>query len=182
MRTLCADMLNYGAAAQVYFGYDTDNLVNTGVEYIHDFETTADPEISQTSATSGEGGNIFTSPSLSSRVVLQITAQMPNGSDVKLKVMDEEGNVLDTLDTTAVSANLFKVNFDRVGAKNMRTLYKFRFVDEGGVSPDSKTLTWSVESYVGRLMSANAAGTPTYEMARALLIYGDSAAAYLENQ
>ena len=180
MRTLCADMLNYGAAAQVYFGYDTDNLVNTGVEYIHDFETAETPAAVNHQSTTGEGGNLFPSASLSSRVVLQITAQMPNGSDVKLKVMDEEGNVLDTLETTAVNVNLFKVNFDRVGAKNMRTLYKFQFVDEGGVSADSKVLTWSVESFVAQKL-AGAAGTPTYELARALLIYGDSAKEYLGN-
>jgi hypothetical protein len=89
--------------------------------------------------------------------------------------------VLDTLDTTAVSANLFEVNFDQVGAKDMRTIYKFQFVDEGGVSADSRILTWSVESFVAQKLASNEPGSATYEMARALLIYGDSAKEYLGN-
>jgi hypothetical protein len=181
-RKLCADMLNYGAAAQVYFGYDTDNLVNADVEYIHDYETTGVPEAVNHQATEGTGGMLYPSASLSNRVVLNLKGAMTGGASVKLNVMDEEGNVLDTLDTTAVSANLFEVNFDQVGAKDMRTIYKFQFVDEGGVSADSKVLTWSVESFVAQKLASNEPGSATYEMARALLIYGDSAAAYLENQ
>ena len=32
LRTLAIDMLNYGAAAQVYFGYNTENLANSGID------------------------------------------------------------------------------------------------------------------------------------------------------
>ena len=125
---------------------------------------------------------LYTSASLSNRVVLNLKGAMTGGASVKLNVMDEEGNVLDTLDTTAVNANLFEVNFDQVGAKDMRTIYEFQFVDEGGVSADSRILTWSVESFVAQKLASNEPGSATYELARAMLIYGDSAAAYLENQ
>ena len=172
-------MLNYGAAAQVYFGYDVENLVNANVDHIHEYETTADPAAQNLQQITGDGGQIYQSASLSNRVVLQLTGQMPYGSDVKLKVMDADGALLCTLDTTAVNTNLFRANFDQVGAKDMRTLYKFQFVDEGGTSDDSKVLTWSVESFVFQKMRDNAPGTPTYEMARALLIFGDTAAEYL---
>ena len=178
-KKLSADMLNYGAAAQVYFGYDVENLVNANVDHIHEYETTADPAAQNLQQITGDGGQIYQSASLSNRVVLQLTGQMPYGSDVKLKVMDADGALLCTLDTTAVNTNLFRANFDQVGAKDMRTLYKFQFVDEGGTSDDSKVLTWSVESFVFQKMRDNAPGTPTYEMARALLIFGDTAAEYL---
>ena len=43
----------------------------------------------------------------------------------------------------------------------------------------SETLTWSVESYVAQQLANDKTGEAMKNLATALLVYGDSAAAYL---
>ena len=72
---------------------------------------------------------------------------------------------------------MYSAIYDNVGAKQMRELITATFVNGNG-DTISKTIHWSVESYVAQVR-ANTSSTETeIAMVNAMLTYGDSVAAY----
>ncbi len=182
LKTLAVDMLNYGAAAQIYFGYDTENLVNADLtDEQKALGTQTVPDALDASAVSGDGCNARASVSLQSKVKLYLTFiyKAAEDSDLKVVIRDSEGKVLGELAPSEINASNCKAVYDNVGARQMRELLTIELYDND--VPVSKTLTWSVESYVASIRADETSSAALVAAANAMLVYGDSAAAYFES-
>ena len=179
LRTLAADLLNYGAAAQVYFDFDPEHLVNADLspeqaQAMTDFATAQEAPAEKTN--SADGPTIYGSVSLMNRVILSLTAVVPgNPQKVQLRVTDPDSGESVLLKTNALNARIFQAEFSEISAENMRKEYQITAVADG--TDTGSPITWSVEGYIKALRQN---GDPReIALANALLIYGDSAAAYL---
>ncbi len=181
LKTLAVDMLNYGAAAQLNFSYDAENLVNADLtEEQKALGTQVNPESVDSTVITGDGINLTASVTLKSKVELTLTCmyKTEDASNVKFIFKDKDGNVLAELAPTKHIANkAVQCVYDQVGAKQMRELITIEVYD--GDTLVSKTLTWSVESYVAATLAKTTTSEILANMVNAMLIYGDSAAAYL---
>ncbi len=180
-KTLAVDMLRYGAAAQLNFGYDVENLVDkdlTAQQLAYGTQTA--PKAVDSSATTGDGLNLTTSVTVKSKVELTLTCMYAteDASNVKFVIKDSDGNVLAELAPSKHIANrAVQATYDNVGAKQMRELITIEIYD--GDTLVSKTLTWSIESYVASVLAKESTTDVLANMVNAMLVYGDSAAVYL---
>ena len=122
-----------------------------------------------------------TNVQVKSKVILTLTCMYGTASEnVKLVVTDHaDGSVkaeIPLASKTAGTRVYYQGSFDDVGARAMRTLYDFTVYD--GDTAVSKTVTWSVESYVA-YMRSTASDANQIALFNAILIYGDAVAAYL---
>ncbi len=181
MNTMAVDMLKYGAAAQIRFGYDVENLVTDSLsEKQLAYATEARAKATDSYSHAGNGANVTTNITVGSRVELSlscIASGVADASNVKCVIIGNNGAVLAELATENKAGVLYSAKYDNVGAKEMRNMITATFFDGG--KPISKTVRWSVESYVAQTR-ANAEATPEeIALVDAMLIYGDSVAAYL---
>ena len=185
-RVLAADMLNYGAAAQLFTNYDVEHLVNEELTAeqlakLDEYETKDLPLVEKTNSNyrpAGQSNILFNSVSLDNEVLLTLTVRAAEGADVKVLMKDHEsGTVVETLDTEWVGSN-YVVNYSGIGADKMRVAYDFVAQIDGEETGNIRT--WSVEGYVAEIRSTNLPVQTA--MANALLVYGDSAAAYFAAQ
>ena len=185
-RVLAADMLNYGAAAQLFGNYNTEHLVNEELTAeqlakLDEYETKELPVVEKTNSNyrpEGQSNILFNSVSLDNEVLLTLTVRAAEGADVKVLMKDHEsGTVVETLDTEWVGSN-YVVNYSGIGADKMRVAYDFVARIDGAEAGNVRT--WSVEGYVGELRSGS--NQLQINVANALLAYGDAAAAYFAAQ
>jgi hypothetical protein len=184
---LCADMLNYGAAAQVYKDFQTDHLVNqelsaNALAKLHQYETTELPVVAKTNVNTkpeGEEECLYTSVGLDNEVKLVLTVRKDAGTQgVQVQVKNHAtGAVVTTLDTTWMGRT-FQASFSGIGAAAMRT--EFDFVTLVNGVETGNIYTWSVEAYVGEIRSDS--NQAKVNVANALLTYGDAAAGYFAAQ
>jgi hypothetical protein len=175
VRTLAADLLNYGAAAQVYFDFDAENLVNENL----DAEAAADLAQYQTQneapaekVNSAEGPNLFSSVSIKNRVVLNLTSRGLNteGSvQIQVKLGD---TVKAILDTTKVGS-VYTARYDQIEAAEMRSEFQFVTLVDGVET--GNTLTWSLEGYVNFSRNNPDASPTELALMNAMLKYVDAA-------
>ncbi len=183
LKTMAVDMLRYGEAAQYHFSYDTENLVtNELTEEQLAYATKDLPEAVDYQQFSGEGANVTTSIIVGSKVELSLSTIVRNLTDpsaVKCVITDEDGKVLAELATGCLANAMFSAKYDNVGAREMRKMICATFYDADG-NAISKTLRWSVESYVAQTRANAKAGETEINMVNAMLTYGDAVAAYME--
>lgn len=181
--TMIVDLLNYGAASQVYAGYQTDNLVNSEL---------TDVQKSWASKDTKEFKNIrnFNYKTISNPTVQWNSCGLVLGNAIMFKVKFTANNVENkTVEITLRNAkftydkNDFKDNGDGTYYVCCDELYAdemsddiFLTVYENGV-PCSNTMRFSVESYA-RLVRDNYKGTPLDEMITTMMLYGNSAKEY----
>jgi hypothetical protein len=179
-RTLCADLLNYGAAAQIYFENKTDDLANENLsaEAQAALEEYATADEAPASLVNGSNGpNVFGSVSVMNRVVLSVSVLGVSGETVKVRVKNHEtGVVKEDLDTTA-SGPVFIAKFTNVEADEMRTMFDIVALVDGVET--GTPLTWSVEGYVRAARESASTGAEELALFNALLIYADSAALFM---
>ena len=180
LKTLAVDMLNYGAAAQVNFNYDAENLVNADLTDEQKLLGTQEtPSATDSSATSGDGGRITTSVSLQSKVLLYVNCNYAKteNSNLEFVVKNLNGDVLERFAPTVAAAKMCQGVYGNVGARQMRDLITIELYDNGKLV--SQTLTWNIESYVAQTRANSASSDALIATVNAMLTYGDSAAAYL---
>lgn len=186
-RVLAADMLNYGAAAQLFLDYDTEHLVNEELTAeqlakLEEYETKELPPVEKTNSNykpEGATDILFTSVTLGNEVLLKLTVNLPETTEgVQVLVKDHlTGNTVTTLETS-YSGSSFRAVYNDIGASKMRTEYDLVTVVNGVET--GNTRTWSVEAYVGEIRTGSL--PLKTDLANALLTYGDSAAAYKATQ
>jgi len=180
LKTLAVDMLNYGAAAQIRFNYNTDGLVNADLTQQQlAYATKTIPAAVDSSKIYGNGNNITTSITLSSQVELHLNCiyAPTDASAVQYVVTNmQTGKVLAVLPVTVKAGVMCQAIYQNVGAKEMRNLIGVTMFDSGKVV--SKTLVWSVESYVASVRAKSDVTQEELSMVNAMLTYGDSVAAY----
>jgi hypothetical protein len=180
--TLAADMLNYGAAAQIFRNYETDHLVNeelseAALEKLDTYETKELPEVNKTNNNTipeGQSNILFSSISMQNSVQLQLNIRLDASTEnVQVKVTKHETGEQVALLDAAYGTGAFAASFDQVGAKDMRTEYDFVTLVNGVETGNVRTI--SIEGCVAEIRKGTNA--KQINLANALLTYGDSAAA-----
>lgn len=189
LKTLLADMLNYGASAQTYWNYNTANLVNRDLTVEQAaFATQADPALSDGCALADNTGTILLSGVsllLKEKVAVKYYLE-PNGytgrmSELTLKVtfVDKNGDAQTELisgDRFTQAANgRYAVVFDKLNPTQLRTLCTAEVCDAEG-NRLSGTLTYSAESYAARKQTDTNA--KLVQLLKNMMKYGDSTAKY----
>ena len=183
LRTLLVDLLNYGAAAQIYAGYQTDNLVNSDL---------TDVQKDWASKDTTEFKNIR---NLNYKTISNPTAEWKTCSlvlknsimvKVKFSAKDVENKTVEiVLKNTkfTYTKDDFVNNGDGTYYVYCNELFANELSDdllftiyENGV-PCSNTMLFSVESYA-RLVRDNYKDKPLDKMTTAMMLYGNSAKAY----
>ena len=98
-------------------------------------------------------------------------------SDLEFVVKTANGDVLERFAPSVETARICQGVYGNVGARQMREPITIELYDNGVLV--SQTLTWSIESYVAQTRTNNASSASLIATVNAMLIYGDSAAAYL---
>lgn len=183
LRTLLVDLLNYGAASQVYMDYKTDNLVNASLTEEHkawgtstertletvqnlEYETIENPTVQW------KGGGLNLQKSVGMR--FKITAD--NIENLTVKVINDIGEeTVITSDTFEATEGGYYVFFEGLNASQMSDVVYLTVYD--GEIAVSNTIRYSIESYA--YAKQNSTDTNLAELVKAMMRYGDSAKAYV---
>ncbi len=182
-------LLNYGAAAQKYFKYNEDKLVNAELsdedkklnnDALYDAEMTATEPAGTACVTEIGGFSVIFGNTLSLRILVNVDAsetdQEPkiwfSKTDSELDA-SKEATVTSTIDTSApyylvedIGLNeMSNLMYMKVGAKPNRQYYY------------GYTISYSVQSYVARICSQFEAGTPESDLVRSMMELGLAVAA-----
>ena len=190
MVTLIMDMLNYGAAAQVYFDRHADAPVNEAFESFKTYASyasadfrTALENLSATENAEGKNGKLNLGLDLGTRIGIQYKVTVPsdvNAEDVTLVITDAEGNVLENLEVAGNetdSRGRYLVNFYGFTSRDMRrVVYATAYANGEAITG---TYAYSISTYAwGVQENASLQPTELVSVTRAMMLYGDSAAAY----
>ena len=149
IRTLAADLLNYGAAAQVYFHYDTEHLVNENLSAeaqaaMEEFATTGEAPAELVNTPSGP--TIFGSVSVMNRIILSMSVRGMGSADrVQIQVRNHETGALKDTVEAEKRGSIWIAKYAGFEPGDMRTAFDFV-----ALADDVETgtpLTWSVEGY-----------------------------------
>ena len=189
LKTLLVDMLNYGAAAQIYFNYNTDNLANA--DLTEDQQALASQELAEmTSHKNTVGGEDATVVLAGTALVLENAIETNyylnlNGykaEDLVAKItyvdcLGKEVEVVVEGKDFAVKDQYHVVRFSGLSSREMRTVYSMTVFDKEG-NVVSATYEYSIESYAVSQLSKTAEGSNFYNILVAMMKYGFSAESY----
>ena len=188
LRTLLVDLLNYGAAAQAYVGYNTDSPVNAFLtEEQKAWGTQEDAAVDKeafnlTYATvenptvQWKSGGLY----LQDRINMRFTLETADTTDLTIKIVAMgRTHTFTAEDLVPVenAENQYYIYFDWLNASQMRenvliTAYQ-------GEKAVSNTVQYSIECYISE--KQNETEIPNLaELVKAIIRYGDAAAAYLK--
>ncbi len=193
LKKLYANMLEYGAKAQVYFNYDTENLANSELADYRDLVNTTIPSIEDKS-TNNLLGNLnhvgfhAFSLYLGDKVAMNIgfrtdfyKGDEPLGSIIaKASYTSNSGNIAEwqTSDYTLMTgySDRYIFRYDEIAAKDMRKLVTFQLNNENGAIGYS--LITSIESVARKNINQEPNNEKLKEALYAMMNYGDAAADY----
>lgn len=169
-RTLAVDMLNYGAAAQTQFNYNTENLANAGLTEEQKAYGTASDAVCTNNQVKGENVRGVT-VELNNNIIMNAyftnqTADMT----ATVTFTNHNGNEITADLTSTESANGYCFKVNQLAVADMRALVTVTCYNADGTVYG--TLTDSVESYVARTGLSKAIN-------QAIMKFSDSAKAYL---
>ncbi len=172
--TLVSDMLVYGAAAQVYAEYKTEELVTEGVA-ISPSEFSAPSSKLSVEENSAACSILSTGLRLTGDVNLYFTftAEQAEGLFAKISINGRE-SVYKVSELTPSEDGIYKIYFNRVMANEFDDEVRLTFLLDG--KEIGNTVTYSVNSYVAATDTAEA--TPLANLVKAIACYGASAKAY----
>jgi len=181
LRTLLVDLLNYGAAAQQYTGYNTDALVNAQlVDKQLDWATAEDPAVSKDAVAESSDLDAPAVKWAASGLVLDeavtvrlgFTAESTEGLCVKFTLA---GRIYEVTEFKAMTdkENGWYVYFDELNAAQMRDVITATVYQNG--QQVSNTASYNVEAYVASHASD---GDALGSLVKALIRYGDAAEAF----
>lgn len=191
LKQLYANMLEYGAKAQINFGYDEDNLANSELTDYRDLVNSSIPVIEDKSTNNLIGNldhvgfNAYTL-SLREKVEIRVTFRTdfykggePLGTLIaKATYEDNSGQPVNwqTTDYTETQTNRYTFYYDDVAAKDMRKLVTFQIYNDNGAVGYS--LITSIESVAKKIINDKNSTDATKNVVYAMMNYGDAAAAY----
>ena len=184
--TMLIDLLNYGSAAQTYFGRRADVLANAGMDAYQQYATKELSEelndqktVVTTERTITAVDKISFSVNFNDKTEMNAKLTLADGYTAEditcVKVLDAEGNVVETL-TEGVVLEDGKVQFTYYGVKSIQMREMYYFVAYVGEEVASDSNGYSVEAYCKGCVDY---GTETMaDMGLKCMYYGDSAYAY----
>ena len=190
LHTLLIDLLNYGAAAQTYWNYNTANLANAGLTAEQQaLATQAAPKLESSKAlTLNDGASVhFKSASLSLKEKVTINYYLElseytgdvNDLQVVISYIDNDGTIkAATVDGSALTYRngSYAASFSALNAKQMRTVCTAEVFAKATGERISDTAVYSIESYAAS--KSNDADAALVALINAMMTYGDSTSAY----
>lgn len=161
-------MLNYGAAAQVKFNYNTDKLVNADMaDADKALPETVDASAYASSLTGAEDGITVTSTSLllQSETKIRIYFTLADGKSIADYTFTVDGKEV----TPVASGSEYYIEKTNVAAKDLDTFYSFQL---GGL-----TLNYCALSYVNQVQKYSTDAN-LLNLVKALYTYNQAANAY----
>lgn len=178
-KTVLTDLLNYGAAAQVYANYKTDDLANAGVDQTYATATLAtapEKQLNLEYATIDNPTVAWKSAALylesKVNVKLEIETDDLTGLTVKF-VIDGAEYDYDKFEAREGREGRYYVYFDNILPTQMRTLFTATVYRDGVAV--SNTLQYSIQTYV---YGKTTEGVAVNDMLVAMLKYADACKAY----
>jgi len=193
LKTLLVDLINFGAAAQVYANYNTLDLINTKLTEEQQAYGTATlrpltgsitvPETSTSDKAQWQKvGLIF-----KNRIGIVgyfVTSSLDGGY---LRVDDSDRNVLRIIRETGLTvtnradgSKLYSFEYDSLAATQLGDVLQFTVCDKSG-NEISGTYVYSIESYIKTVLEGNPTKTVKTFLEEAIK-YGDSAKMYVAKQ
>jgi hypothetical protein len=175
-RTLAADMLNYGAAAQAYFGFDVEHPVNANLSTAEQEDMDYYASTGEAPATLSNTGsvNVFCSTSIMNRIVLHVSLLGPTGENVKVRMKELNGDAVIDLDTEN-QGRVYEASYSGLTARNMRTAYEVSALVDGAAW--GTPAIWSVEGHIKAARENPNTSQEELALMNALLHYVDAVAA-----
>ena len=183
MYRLLMDSLNYGAAAQLYFGRRTDCLVNAGLEAYQQYATTElaeelnDSKVTTATIQNAPVSKLGFSVSFTDKTELNVKLTLTGSAAeiTSVRVTDESGNLLATLsEFTELPDGRLQTTYTGILATQLRQM--FYFTAYSGEEAVSATCGYSVEAYARSCIYGSDQGLA--QLVRSCMYYGDSALAY----
>ena len=189
-RTLMADLLKYGAAAQAYLGYRTDAPVDNGLSNAENALASRDhaplADISADSDTGIYPAEITQKEfRLDGRIALCVATDLGRDSDLsgvllRIRYTDRSGHAVERRIGGAAfvyseAAGGYTVRFDELKASELRSVLTLTLVRNG--TPISRTVQYSFDAYVESCLAAGA-DAEFKALLECTLRYADSARAY----
>ncbi len=197
LKTLLVDALNYGAAAQTYFAYNQENLVNEGLtEEQAAFATVQNPTVTScTELIKNEGATVsFKAVSLvlKDKVTFNYYLNLANYNgdieDLELRISytnaygEEDTAVIDGSDFVYkryTDGNYYYVaNFSELYAFQMREICSAEVYSKTTDTVISSTVLYSIESYVAS--KTNSDQNALVQLLWDMMKYGDAAENYFK--
>ena len=196
LKTAMVDFLNYGAAAQTYFGYNTTDLANVNLTEDQLALATADRTLVNSTDTTDSSStrNKFSSINLEleSKITIRATTNITGetytankdtwyaeakytnylGEETIVTIPFSDARIgVDEKDRTYIDVNA-------LAAREMSTPVEFTVYDGDGAAV-TNTLTYSIESYAAS--KANKPDANLAALVKAMMKFGDGTKAYFES-
>ena len=189
-RKMFVDMMNYGAATQVFTSYKTSELVNSSLSDMQSFwgTQTSRDYVSVTETSNVQDTDLAkwknVSLALTSKIEMRIGFIADSKKGLYVKVTDEYGNLLTTIyegsffETQASDGSkVYSFSFDDLNPAQMDKIVKFVVCDSTGKAV-SGTLTHSIESYAKSV--ADSSYTELVNLIKAMIKFGDSTKEFVD--
>lgn len=193
LRTMVADLVNYGAKAQEYRGFNTANLATDalGVAQKNDISEFVAPTETDTSITGTESDKVaFRSATLSFGDTVDLAfkvyaddAKLGNQA-LTLKVKKEDGEWEDTVQVEKIlhedsdSVYVYTFEYQGLSVTEFNDVLTVQAYLNG--TAEGKTLTYSVKSYVYSKVNDPESDPAMVELAKAIYNYGNAAQNYVD--
>ena len=197
LKTLLVDMLNYGAAAQIFSSYNTENLVNanlTTAQKAYGTQTLRELENHKLVPSLGESDGEDTAVEtwdvewsansliLENNIVLRLYFSLTSNDTIIVKITDEYGNLKKTINTSDINfkeisgQNSYYFAFDDMRASELSVPFCFTAYNQYDQAV-SGTYIYSVESYA--YSKQNDSNVNLANLVKAMMMYGDAVANYI---
>ena len=183
LRTLLVDLLNYGAAAQIYAGYQTDNLVNSDLTDVQ--KNWASKDTTEFKNIRNLNYKTINNPSaewktcslvLKNSIMVKVKFSAKDVENKTVEIVLKNAKFTYTKDDFVNNGDgTYYVYCNELFANELSDDLLFTIYENG--KPCSNTMLFSVESYA-RLVRDNYKDKPLDKMTTAMMLYGNSAKAY----
>lgn len=183
LRALLVDLLNYGAAAQIYAGYQTDNLVNSDLTDVQ--KDWASKDTTEFKNIRNFNYKTISNPTaewkacslvLKNSIMVKVKFSAKDVENKTVEIVLKNAKFTYTKDDFVNNGDgTYYVYCNELFANELSDNLLFTIYENG--VPCSNTMLFSVESYA-RLVRDNYKDKPLDKMTTAMMLYGNSAKAY----
>lgn len=187
-KTLIVDFLNYAAATQTYFSYNTNNLANSNISSYSNLATQNNPTLVTTNAkvntlpnaTASFSGTTFSLDSkIGLRMAVNITETDTSNITLKISYTPAKTSLGTQNQTYALKGNKtdgYYFLIDNIAAADFGSAFEMTVYK--GTTPISDTRLYSVESRVKSMLEAGSTNQNYINLLWAMMKYSRSARAF----
>lgn len=170
-------MLNYGGLAQIYFGYNTDNLANDGID-VGALENNAARGVFSTRGDTLDGFNPSNwTLALDSNVNIRLYVEIENPDDYFVTVENVSTSDVEMVVPTNVDGNAYRIEIEVKDAKFIDDVYKISILEIS--SGRTMQIAISATRYLDKMTSGGSSNADLIALCEAMKLYCSVANAYV---